>query len=189
MVKNTEDRRVRRTKRLLREALTTLMAERDVSQITVRDLAECADVTRGAFYAHYKDVRDLLSQLENELLEALNELSREDATDEDRSMVYLTALFSIMGEYSDLLSALSSRDGDPSFRLKMREVLKAQCMEYLMAQHISDTEHSRFYAAFVSSGMGALTHQWISDGKKKSPEDMARIGSRLLHDGVFTPQA
>ncbi len=58
------DRRVRRTKRQLRMALTSLMLEKDINTITVFEITELADVNRGTFYSHYKDVRDLLSQLE-----------------------------------------------------------------------------------------------------------------------------
>ena len=48
------DRRVRKTKKQLRMALTTLMMEKSVGEITVREIAELADVNRGTFYAHYK---------------------------------------------------------------------------------------------------------------------------------------
>ena len=58
------DRRVRKTKKQLRMALTTLMMEKSVGEITVREIAELADVNRGTFYAHYRDVNDLLAQVE-----------------------------------------------------------------------------------------------------------------------------
>ena len=57
------DRRVRKTKKQLRQALTSLMMEKSVSEIPEREIAELADVNRGTFYAHYKDVNDLLADL------------------------------------------------------------------------------------------------------------------------------
>ena len=47
-----EDRRVRRTRAQLRTAFTSLMAEKPINQITVRELADRADVNRGTFYTH-----------------------------------------------------------------------------------------------------------------------------------------
>ena len=44
-----EDRRVRRTRAQLRTAFTSLMAEKPINQITVRELADRADVNRGTF--------------------------------------------------------------------------------------------------------------------------------------------
>ena len=61
--RETEDRRVRKTKKQLRGALTSLLLEKDISRVTVRDVADLADVNRGTFYAHYSDVYDLLHQL------------------------------------------------------------------------------------------------------------------------------
>ena len=65
------DRRVRKTKRQLRQALMDLMSEKPSKSISVRELAERADINRGTFYIHYKDVSDLLQRLEDEMAERL----------------------------------------------------------------------------------------------------------------------
>ena len=65
MEEKVVDRRVRKTKRQLRLALMKLMAEKSVKDISVRELAAIADINRGTFYIHYKDVYDLLSSLES----------------------------------------------------------------------------------------------------------------------------
>ena len=59
MEEKVVDRRVRKTKRQLRLALMKLMAEKSVKDISVRELAAIADINRGTFYIHYKDVYDL----------------------------------------------------------------------------------------------------------------------------------
>ena len=51
----TIDRRIRKTRRLLRECLTALLKEKKVQDITVREIADMADINRGTFYLHYKD--------------------------------------------------------------------------------------------------------------------------------------
>src|SRR5215469_6675860 len=55
----TGDRRVRRTQATLQRALIDLVGERDLSQITVADVADRADVSRSTFYDHYRDVHEL----------------------------------------------------------------------------------------------------------------------------------
>lgn len=54
-----EDRRVRRTKKLLSQGLIELMQHKQVKDITVRELAERVDVNRGTFYLYYRDIFDL----------------------------------------------------------------------------------------------------------------------------------
>src|ERR1043165_5181069 len=53
------DRRVRRTQATLQRALIALVQEQDLSQITVADVADRADVSRSTFYDHYTDVHEL----------------------------------------------------------------------------------------------------------------------------------
>ena len=48
----TIDRRIRKTRRLLRECLTALLKEKKVQDITVREIADMADINRGTFYLH-----------------------------------------------------------------------------------------------------------------------------------------
>jgi AcrR family transcriptional regulator len=54
------DRRVRRTRQLLRSALLSLVQEQGYDRITVQDILDRADVGRSTFYAHYRDKDDLL---------------------------------------------------------------------------------------------------------------------------------
>lgn len=54
------DIRVRRTKRLLHQALLDLTGERGYDAITVGDVLQCAQVARSTFYAHFRDKDDLL---------------------------------------------------------------------------------------------------------------------------------
>lgn len=49
------DRRVRRTRRILSEALVELVLEKGYDTITVQDILDRADVGRSTFYAHYRD--------------------------------------------------------------------------------------------------------------------------------------
>lgn len=74
MGEETVDRRVRKTKKQLRECLTRLLKEKKVQDITVRELTDMADLNRGTFYLHYRDVFDLLEKTENELLDEFNSL-------------------------------------------------------------------------------------------------------------------
>ena len=53
MLKNPEDRRARRSRRLVKESLLALMKEKNFAEISVRDVTDAADMNRGTFYLHY----------------------------------------------------------------------------------------------------------------------------------------
>jgi AcrR family transcriptional regulator len=52
---NEADPRVKRTRKLLQEALLELLAEKSFDAITVQDIAERSTINRATFYAHYVD--------------------------------------------------------------------------------------------------------------------------------------
>ena len=57
------DRRVRKTKQQLQDGFIQLRKQKDLKDITVKELCELTDLNRGTFYLHYKDIYDLSEQL------------------------------------------------------------------------------------------------------------------------------
>ena len=170
--RETEDRRVRKTKKQLRGALTSLLLEKDISRVTVRDVADLADVNRGTFYAHYSDVYDLLHQLEDDLLRRLDDVgSRHNARQSDgKTFRYLTDLFTLASEYSDIFYTLYCRSGDSEFQDKIFNKLKYEKLDYC--------------ASFIVAGMCTLAKVWIENGMRETPEEMARLGGAFVMHGV-----
>ena len=58
-----------RSKRMIRQAFMELMQEKEFSKITVTDIVRRADLNRSTFYAHYPDVRGVVEELQEEMLE------------------------------------------------------------------------------------------------------------------------
>lgn len=71
-----QDLRIRRTHKLLHEALIALMSEKDLEAITVSEIVDRAMVNRATFYRHYEDkyhlvrqcVRDVYAKLQEDLV-------------------------------------------------------------------------------------------------------------------------
>ena len=64
-----EDRRITMTKRMLKNALTDMLKEKDIYHISIRELCERADVNRTTFYKHYGSQFELLDDMETDLLD------------------------------------------------------------------------------------------------------------------------
>jgi len=63
------DRRVLRTRKLLREALTALILEEGYDEISIMDITEKANLGRATFYLHFKDKDELLQEVMDQLVE------------------------------------------------------------------------------------------------------------------------
>ena len=74
MPKNSEDRRARRSRRLLKASLLELMKHKTFSEISVRDVTDEADMNRATFYLHYSGTAELLQSVEEDLLAELQAL-------------------------------------------------------------------------------------------------------------------
>src|SRR5438132_190753 len=58
---DSADLRVKRTHKLLQEALIELTAQKGFSAVAVSDITKYAGVNRATFYRHYEDKFDLLN--------------------------------------------------------------------------------------------------------------------------------
>ena len=65
------DRRIRRTKALLRHGLAQLMSEKSVNEVTVKELVDLVDINRSTFYLHYTDIYNMLESVEDELFDEI----------------------------------------------------------------------------------------------------------------------
>lgn len=57
-----------RSRKMIRHAFVELVLEKDLEKITVKNIVERAEVSRGTFYAHYSDILAVIEEIENELM-------------------------------------------------------------------------------------------------------------------------
>lgn len=77
MAEKAEYRSAKRSRKLIREAYMTLLSQKPESKITVTDIVNLADINRTTFYAHYPDVRGVVEEIENEVIEKMMEILKE----------------------------------------------------------------------------------------------------------------
>ena len=71
--RRSEDRRVKRTKKALRDCLFRLLEEKTADEITVKELTAAADINRSTFYFYYKDIDDMIFQIQDEIYAVFEE--------------------------------------------------------------------------------------------------------------------
>ena len=148
----TIDRRVKKTKKQLRLALMHLMTQKSAKSISVRELAEQADINRSTFYIHYKDVNDLLLHLEDEMAERLSELCRRHDPKDSMTGGYpfLTDLYAFIQENADLCKVLLGGYGDRAYTERICRILRDDFIEaYLSLLCPGDREKIHYLYAFI----------------------------------------
>ncbi|NCB28806.1 MAG: TetR family transcriptional regulator [Clostridia bacterium] len=157
-----EDKRIRRTKRLLRQALAELMQEKEFKDITVTDLVERADINRGTFYVHYRDVYDLREKIENEMIEDFRAMVEDSLPSFDRPALrpMLKRAVDFVDENSTLVRSLLRASGAVSFEAKMMVIVEESRMMILQGKA---KQYDRYVARFIAGGAVCMIEKWLAD--------------------------
>ena len=108
--KKTIDRRTRKTKRAIRNALAELLSQKNINDITIRDIADLADINRKTFYNYYSGIHQVVDEIENEIVLAFESVLgdidlKRDLNDPSRIFERLTAIINTdLDFYGHLLS-------------------------------------------------------------------------------------
>ncbi|MFP5105578.1 TetR/AcrR family transcriptional regulator [Neobacillus sp. C211] len=188
MSEKSTDRRIVRTKRLIRDALTELMEEKGFEGITVRDLTKKADINRGTFYLHYRDKYDLLEQSEAQILNEIEKMTQEinpndflNFNSENDPFPFIINLFEFFHENSSFMKVILGPKGDASFQGKLRDIIKKTFFQHIMSK-INGEEMLvpvEYLFSYVSSAHLGVIQHWLESGMEKPPREMAMILSRI----------
>jgi len=209
MSQNSSDLRVRRTHKLLREALLALIEERSFDALTVGEIANRAMVSRAAFYRYYQDKYALVEQIFEDsigtLVHDLDLLRQEVLEDWDAAQTAdpwgalfasdkgeatpepLVRVFEHFAEYERLYRVLLGGKGSAWFRTKMRSFLAEMISERLQMLTLNGkrlVERRLFAEGLVPTllaglGMEVLTW-WLEHGRAHTPRQAAAYCFRLV---------
>jgi AcrR family transcriptional regulator len=178
---NPGDRRIRRTKVRIKQALIKLLLSKDLKDITVSELTELADVNRGTFYLHYRDVGELFHQIEGEVVE---EFSRYIVTYKNRSallrMPVLGDLFHYVTMNEEICRALL-RSPDSTFITQLFELSRPRSpAEFRRYYKNWDETYCDYYYDFICYGAFAMLRRWLETGMKESVEQITLMVEKMI---------
>jgi AcrR family transcriptional regulator len=182
----TLDKRRRKTRRAIKTSLIRLMTEKDLSDITITEIAEEADINRKTFYAHYRDLYDILDEIENDLIgKVFRILNNADIL---KSMYNPYPLLrELTGEINKDLEfyrlLVQSRDYN-SLLDKIQGIFKARFLELTKDTIKTDKELLAFVIDFITSGITSVYKEWFSSERNISLEQLSKSLSLLIGGGL-----
>lgn len=167
------DRRVRRTKQRLHDALESLIIEKGYDKITVQDLIDRADVGRSTFYAHYETKDDLLVSW-TELAADIERHIAKDPSDAESIMPSL-ALFRHLGENHRMYKAMIGSRGADLVIERIHSTLLGHATSELEGRPEAGDQPIipiEVRASFLASSLLALLTWWLDRDMPHAPEEM-----------------
>ncbi len=186
MDQQKQDRRSRRTRQALVEALLALLTAKNYDEISINDIVERANVGRSTFYAHYQDKDDLLRDGFERALDILIQHVSFGEADQDLQLD-TTPLFRHAKGHFELYKTLVwgsgfdvlTRDGHATLSAKFQERFKL---------HLSGKPEPAIPMAVLCHSMSGtlliLLKWWLDNKMPYTPEYMDEIFQRLIMPGA-----
>jgi AcrR family transcriptional regulator len=186
-----EDRRIQKTKNLLREALVSLILEKDYDSIIIQDILDRANVGRSTFYLHYEDKDRLLMAGFSDLREHLNGVLKASPPIRDNPSEHLLRFSLFMFEHAyghiALYRALAPKRG----------TLILQSLHDVLAGFISEQARPLFRKAgggipfelfvhFLASSFISAMSWWVGQKDPIPPKDINVIFRALVMPSVMS---
>ena len=145
------DRRVLKTKKAIRNALAQLLAEKELEEITVKEVADTADINRKTFYNYYAGVHQVIDEIENEIISTFDQAIREvDARrDIKNPYTFFEKITAILNQDLDFYSHLFRMRRNLSLSYKITTLLKTKILTSFLQEHSCDPQEAEIFVEYL----------------------------------------
>ena len=150
------DRRIRKTRNQLRDALISLILERGWDKVSVQDVCGRADVGRSTFYVHFADKEELLLSG----LDDLHQVLDAQRIQKKGSFAFVDGLVDHAKEKARLLRAIIGKRSSPNVQRQFREVVM-QLVQAELTEFEFEEKHGRAVATYIGGGFAELLTTWL----------------------------
>ncbi len=183
---NRPDRRVVKTRKAIRNALAYLVTQKDITNITVKDIAQEADINRKTFYNHYAGVYQVIEQVEDEIISSfkktLHEISFTQMMKNPKKLFekLTEAIEEDISFYGNIVQA-SSR---PRLYTKLIDQLQADYRDSMTSQGLINGFEADLVVNYVVSGVIGVFQHWFNSGRREPLGEISSALSTLTFSGI-----
>ena len=182
-----EDRRVRRSRKMLKQGLLELMKSRRFSEISVRDITDLVDMNRGTFYLHYTGTADLLKSIEDDMeaeIQAVVDAHIGEAEDKNSLRPVFEPILDFIIEHRETCESLFYNNEVSGFFERLEALCRKNGREIVRLRYPSVAETRMPYLlSSVTYGMIGVLKTWFERDMDLSKAELLQMAERLL-DGA-----
>lgn len=172
------------TKKNIIDAFWSLYCDNRIEKITVKGITNIAGYNRGTFYEYYKDVYDVLEDIENSLIPTLEELPPILIPTGNLGMP-LDVFFEAYDQNNKYYSVLLGENGDPAFASKLKNSIKPTIMKFLSNKPNVDQKEMDYILEYTLSAMIGIMSYCFKDKSPLANNKLHELINRLMEQGVI----
>lgn len=172
-----ESRRVRMTKRMMKDSLLELMEKLPLGRITIKDVCDNADVNRTTFYVYYESIEQLLTDIENDVFEKIP-ISRDVPTAgaHNEFLETLTAFFEYVKENRRIFEVLLLKADGGAFCARLISMIREK---YKQLYFPGDSLLDEYESVYCINGTMGMLKFWLETGFPISGRKLAELALRM----------
>ncbi len=168
-----ENRRVKMTKKMIRDAFLEILEYRDISRVTVTEICEKPDINRSTFYAYYEDIECLFNEIKQDVLAHISIPEKKPASIlDDGFLKMLESVFEYVHENANLFRVLIINGGNDDFNHSLIKLVADQCRKRTWS---FETSNSKYGYIFCVNGVIGLVKWWIQNDFDLPTREFAEI--------------
>ncbi len=166
------DIRIKRTNKMLENALFDLMKDKPVEKITPTELCRKATVNRNTFYTHYSSVTELYNEIENRLINSVDESLNESGT----TIEAITVICRMLKSNKMISDIIFSKHFSSKIMKRVFVMTDKFNMNKMNSENskLSDN-YKQMVSAYTIMGSAAALECWVKNGMRESPEEVAEF--------------
>ena len=183
------DRRVEKTRNAIVSAFKEMIIEKDFKDITIKELAERANINRKTFYLHYQSIDEILFDLSLELSDHIFDiLKRQGFFDGDGYHVDLDILINSINDCLTndftITKRLISSDSYHFFIRNIKDLFKDAFIRKIKKEVLLDEYKMNLIGDYIGSGVAKILKDWFNDQGNMSAHDISILISTLVFNGI-----
>lgn len=174
-----------RSKKLIRQAFLTLLKKKKTQDISITELVNEANINRATFYAHYSCLKDLVEEIENEVIDKMLELMKnfkiESFFSNPTPPLLQVSLF--LNENVDYYKTLLTSDNSDLFLEKLLSIF-VNYMEndQSISLKIRESKTFKIRVHYFAGGMVSLYKEWFNGNLDCSLFDIPLEVAKMLQN-------
>ena len=183
------DPRVKRTRRLLHDALVSVILEKDFSSISIKEITERAEVAYITFFRHFESLDQLLMEILDdglgELQDHIETLAKQSETSALETEGRL--IFEYIGQKADLFRILFKSQSVTRVRKKVVQniaaIFQKSCLPLARSGNPTATA---ILSNHIATSLLALIEWWLDNNMKPAPTQMGKVYKSLIIDSTVS---
>ena len=183
-----QDRRIIKSKKAIKKAFMSILATKDINDITIKNIADLADVDRKTVYNYYNGTYEILNEIENEMVSTINDAveSLDLEGNLDQQINIFRKITEVINDDFEFYSILMKLNYDSQLIKKLISLFSEYAKKILNKFKLPNGVSVEYASTFIASGVLNTYYKWFNSERSISLDDLSNQLYILVTNSIVT---